>query len=862
MRFHIDGEVQPKWIYCKLQDVLNYLETNTFWFPTKEDQRTVQNFLKAKKLLSQNTYQIYPKFVQLANPLDKKENLIAFNVAIEKKKPIVEDDSSFVLVDLDLKNLRIEDREDGDRDFQLRHIAETLLVSYANATPDCMKPDSIFNKGLIFIKTSYSGKGIHMLFRIKATEKTDDIKAYGIEIGKRLVEEFGLDIFSTDVFDTKVFGDNWNMYLNHTIKDTYFINREKDFLEVNEKTLEENLKMFNNLKGFRDGKIKTFATKEKDYSCSEKTNIDKIWYIQCGKMDMNYITGNQNKIFYFITSVKTEEYTKEELIEWFEKNKPEMIDCRTVFQQPISIREKIEAHWDKAEPFPKKLNNGKSDTKNVFDEKGHLNAGILEQYMQEFGFKRLLLSEKGEVTQHFLVFQEGNEITKLDFSNFVVNNIYTNFLFNILKIEDPHKQTIINKYISGSFNTLALKTIDYDSLLLDNKDVCYIITAQGPIEIRKDSHKLLENNNRPYFKRSIAGKWAKTLMVTGNIKYDPTLDNTNWKDRTIFDYVGGHDSDKLRKLTGYLIHRHKQENYNIVYMDNTDSTKGKDGGSTGKTLMSYMLCPIRFTSNIDQPNTTGARGDFWLSEFKIGSDVLIVNEAPKSFTMEKLRSIRDMALTIECKGEGRINLGVLTPKCLLTTNYVILSDLYADVRRCSSVLFDRRILIEDMKEFFGHVWFYEEHDDEWWSRYLLMMIECVQLYLNDSNIKYAVDEKVLIQRKMDELHNEQNDAYVYEAIYNYVNQYKHFNTFLTTEEIRLILNIDRSIFPQNRLIYKYLKDRILIDHDEKISFELELEKTGERRRGFILKTKHKLYDDEKKELEKEQKTIEDLFNFN
>ena len=350
MRFHIDGQTLPKWSEANLQDVIEFMQTNTFTYHNDKDAKNIQGFLYSKKLLGKGTYQVRPKMLELTSPIIDKENLCAFNVTLIDGVPFIEDNSSFVFVDLDLKNLNIPVNNEIGWDQQLKYITEQLLASYEYGNLD-----SDFKQGLIFIKKSFSGKGLHMLFRIKPTKKWADIKAYGIEIGRRLEKEFKLDIFSTDVFDTRVFGDNWNMYFNYVGPNTYYISPDVTYLEISEARLEENLKTFNQLKSLREGKIqKLNIQKDRILIFAKKLTIEQIWNSQCGYITDTYITGNQNNIFYMLTRVKSEGYTKEELINWLQTNKPGLIDSTKVYKTKGTIRKTIELSWEKAKVFEKK----------------------------------------------------------------------------------------------------------------------------------------------------------------------------------------------------------------------------------------------------------------------------------------------------------------------------------------------------------------------------------------------------------------------------------------------------------------------------------------------------------------------------
>ena len=52
-----------------------------------------------------------------------------------------------------------------------------------------------------------------------------------------------------------------------------------------------------------------------------------------------------------LTRVKSEGYTKEELINWLQTNKPGLIDSTKVYKTKGTIRKTIELSWEKAKVF-------------------------------------------------------------------------------------------------------------------------------------------------------------------------------------------------------------------------------------------------------------------------------------------------------------------------------------------------------------------------------------------------------------------------------------------------------------------------------------------------------------------------------
>ena len=826
MRFSIDGMVQKDWIEASLSDVLRFLKTNTYKFKNKEDEKIINDFLYSRKLLK-DQYLIKEGIVMLKKPIKNKENLVKFNMTVKNKVPFIEDGYSFILIDLDLKNLNLKPNEGINRDDLIKNITEHMLLSF-----DTAYNNSPFKEGLVYAKTSFSKKGLHLLYRVNATTDMKDLKIAGFEIGRRIEDEFKLDLFKTNVFDTAVFGDNWNGYFNYVDKDSYYINEYLTVLDISnldEKRKDSNIKSFNQLNGYRDGRLRNLhCNPDRIDIFKKKKTIANIWNSFCGDMSNTYVTGNNNRLYMCEIKMKNSGYEKDEFISWISDNKPELIDSKTMFGEngKKTIREHIEYNWERIYVYETD-SEPKDDLKDssIFIQ-GKLNKTLFESYIYSSGFHRLILRDKGEVKESVLVYKEGPLLNRVDSKNLLVSDYWIDFM-NKINVHDSHQRTTINNYINGNLNVIDLPLLEYDDILIDDKDHCYIFTIDGVVEVTKDSHKLLVDNDKPYFRKSIATEWYKINAPTNYIKYDPTLDISNWKEKSIFEFI--HDEPiKLKKITGYLIHRYKDENYNIALLDSFD---GKDGGGTGKSLVSYLTSPVRNVSIIERPKT---KDPFWLANYDISSDIMLLNECPRDFDIETLRPTRDMSMTVERKGVDRKNLGVMTPRTILNSNYMILSDKYADKRRISVVVFNKTIKQEDMINYFGHKWFFQKQTTEWWSKYLLFMIECVQEYLKDTNISYEIDEYLLQKRKLDEIHEFDSKSDVCEYIVSYI--MNNIGRFLNISDIKRELEINDNI--TNAKIYKYIKLHIDVNKMP-LEFEQCISEDKERKRGFIVKRKIK-----------------------
>lgn len=828
MRFSIDGQTQTNWVQANLDGVLNFIKTNTFWFHSEADRKVVEGFLYTNKLLGNDTYKLFPKFLELSSPIINKKNLVKFNMSIKDNTPIIENGYSFVFIDLDLKNLNLKPLEGVDRDDLVKDITDQMLTSFE------MAYDSAdFKEGLIYAKKSFSKKGLHLLYRIPATTDVKDIKIAGFEIARRLEKEFKIDLFKTNVFDTAVFGNNWNGYFNYVEKGSWFINDTVtvlDLSKLDDKRKDSNLKSFGQLYSYRQGKIKNLhCNPERVETFKKAKSIAQIWNTYCGNMTTEYVTGNQNNLFFCEKRVKNSNWSKEQFIEWLESNKSELLDSKKMFGENgnKTVREHINYYWDRIKVYETDSEAVVEDIKDtsIFIE-GKLNKTLFETYIYNSGFKRLIVREKEEVKESILVYLDGFILNKIEQKNLLVSDYWINFLKE-LNIFDPHQRTTLNNYINSNIHIIDLPLLEYDDILIDTEEICYLFTIDGPIEVTKNSHRLLKDDEiKPYFRKSIASEWYKIGIPTNFIKYNPKLDIKKWNERNIFNYIHP-EPEKLMKLTGYLLHRYKDENYNVALLD---SFEGKDGGGTGKSLISYLTAPVRNVAIIERPNTSDP---FWLANYDIASDILLLNECPRDFNIEVLRPIRDMSLTIERKGIDRKNLGVLTPRCILNSNFQILSDSYADKRRITTIVFDRTIKQEELFDKFGHKWFFEKHDSEWWSKYLLLMIECIQLYLEDRNIKYEIDNGMLQRRKLEELHNNDYKIHIYEQVFKHAME--NVGKFLNLSDIKKDLDITDNT--ANAKIYNYIKMHLEVNNPE-LEFEQCTSDTKDRKRGFKIKYKN------------------------
>jgi len=187
--------------------------------------------------------------------------------------------------------------------------------------------------------------------------------------------------------------------------------------------------------------------------------------------------------------------------------------------------------------------------------------------------------------------------------------------------------------------------------------------------------------------------------------------------------------NSLITIIGYLLHRYKNLSFTkaVIFMDDYNGT-GPNGG-TGKTLLATALAKVRSTT-FEDGKYFNLKERFTLSSISYDTRLLVIDDLPKSFDLEKLFPLITGSARVERKWENKITLPFeVSPKIILTSNYPFTRTEESYVRRKIDFVLSRYFSSTRTPEsVFGHLFFTEwEHQDL--EDFFLLMADCISDFL-------------------------------------------------------------------------------------------------------------------------------------
>jgi len=204
-------------------------------------------------------------------------------------------------------------------------------------------------------------------------------------------------------------------------------------------------------------------------------------------------------------------------------------------------------------------------------------------------------------------------------------------------------------------------------------------------------------------------------------------------------FVSGQDEHRHNALCtslGYLLHSYKDpaQTRAIVFMD--ERVSENEEGRTGKSVTTKGLGHMIPSTRIDARNWSFDSRFVWQGvDFR--TDLVDFNDAPRTFDFQRLFAVLTDDMTVENKGETRIQLGFdESPKFVLTTNYTIEGQGASFEERIFQVEFHRHYKPgQKPLEIFGRR-FFDGWDTQEWARFDNIMMACVRQYLKFGLYEY------------------------------------------------------------------------------------------------------------------------------
>ena len=191
----------------------------------------------------------------------------------------------------------------------------------------------------------------------------------------------------------------------------------------------------------------------------------------------------------------------------------------------------------------------------------------------------------------------------------------------------------------------------------------------------------------------------------------------------------------LQTAMGYLLHRYNDPSLPkaIILLDEKISFDGTANGGTGKGVLALALGHCKNLEVIDgQQLKSDSR--FKNQRIDVTTDILLFDDVSKKFTLDDIKSMITSGITVEKKGKDEVHIPAKdAPKIMISSNYIVGGT-------GGSTDLRRRYEFE-VPDYFSNTYtpinefgnlFFDEWDENEWSMFDLLMMECVQQFLQCS----------------------------------------------------------------------------------------------------------------------------------
>jgi len=360
-------------------------------------------------------------------------------------------------------------------------------------------------------------------------------------------------------------------------------------------------------------------------------------------------------------------------------------------------------------------------------------------------FKRLLESEgfyKYKIGSNYILVKITDKIVE-EINSISVKDFISDYLssFPIEDFEGTSRTGVLNALIKGAnqffsnqfLEFLCTRTIDFNK---DTKESSFFYYSNRCVEVTAERIRFREYSEIDGYiwKQQIIDR--KFTQTKSRSDFEECFFNVCRKEIARFN--------SLKSAIGYSLHRFKDPTTTkaVIFMDERLS----DGafGRSGKGLLIQGLGKIRNVEPQDSRNFNPSK-NFAFQRIFADTNLIAFQDLRENFPFDKLFSIITDGLTVERKNKDEIYLPFPeSPKILITTNY--------SLRGLDDSSLGRQFILEFSDHYnarhapvdeFGRI-FFEEWDEEEWSRFDNFMIECAQYYLKNGLVKY---EYVNLERK-------------------------------------------------------------------------------------------------------------------
>lgn len=192
---------------------------------------------------------------------------------------------------------------------------------------------------------------------------------------------------------------------------------------------------------------------------------------------------------------------------------------------------------------------------------------------------------------------------------------------------------------------------------------------------------------------------------------------------------------------GYMLHNYKDPARPYCVIIGEDVADQGQGGGTGKSLLFKCIGKLRNLTTLSgkkwDPNKT-----FALQRVPLGCDILLWDDAKKTFDLEPIYNYITEGLDIEKKNKDEIYIPYeMSPKTAITTNYDIAVDGKHGARRTKLLLVaDYFSDTHSPQQEYNKSFFFEwDHND--WINFYNVLFQFISMYLGFGVVDYKETEK-------------------------------------------------------------------------------------------------------------------------